>query len=115
MCSSFGFERVGAFHKAKDVQADRSPDLILAVAIMAFLCLFWGALFRQNDNVKNLKILVVDFDGQVAPYTGTTPFVGPFVTEAIDNMTNAGGIVPTYVFKSPEDFKNDPLEVRGGV
>ena len=82
---------------------------------MAFLCLFWGALFRQNDNVKNLQILVVDFDGQVAPYTGTTPFVGPFVAEAIDNMTRAGDIAPAYVFKSPEDFNNEPLDVREAV
>jgi hypothetical protein len=85
--------------KLKMAHADHSPDLILAVAIMACLCLFWGALFRQNDNVKNLKILVVDFDGQVAPYTGMAPFVGPFVTEAVDNMTKAGGIAPAYIFK----------------
>lgn len=82
---------------------------------MAFLCLFWGALFKQNDNVKNLKILVVDFDGHVAPYAGTTPFVGPFVIEATDNMTKAGGIMPTYLFKSPEDFNNEPLKVREAV
>src|SRR5690242_3978538 len=81
---------------------------------MAFLCLFWGALFRQNDNVKNLKILVVDFDGQ-APYTDTEPFVGPFVTEAIQNMTATGGLVPHYSFHLPVEYDYDPLKVREAV
>ncbi|KAJ4987813.1 MNNG and nitrosoguanidine resistance protein [Stagonosporopsis vannaccii] len=89
-------------------------NLILAVAIMAFLCLFWGALFRQNDNVKHLEILVVDFDGQ-APYTETVPFVGPFVTEAIQNMTIAGGIVPHYSFHFPNEYDHDPIKVREAV
>ncbi|KAF1929880.1 uncharacterized protein M421DRAFT_131915 [Didymella exigua CBS 183.55] len=82
---------------------------------MALLCLFWGALFRQTDNVKHLRILVVDFDGQIAPYTDVTPFVGPFVTRAIHNMTAAGGSMPTYTLISPEDFDNDPLKVREAV
>ncbi|KAJ4321333.1 hypothetical protein N0V94_002965 [Neodidymelliopsis sp. IMI 364377] len=90
-------------------------NLILAVAIMAFLCLFWGALFRQNDNVQHLRILVVDFDGQVAPYDGTTPLVGPFVTQAVNNMLDAGGIVPSYVHRSPHDFDDDPLKVRESI
>ncbi|KAH6629862.1 hypothetical protein C7974DRAFT_311897 [Boeremia exigua] len=89
-------------------------NLILGVAIMAFLCLFWGALFRENENVKHLKILVVDFDGS-APFTETVPFVGPFVTEAVRNMTASGGIVPTYSFESPIEFDYDPLKVREAV
>lgn len=89
-------------------------NIILAIAIMAFLCLFWGALFRQNDNVKHLKILVVDFDGD-ALYTGTSPFVGPFITQAIQNMTAAGGLTPTYLFQSPLDYGSDPLKVREAV
>lgn len=82
---------------------------------MAIFCLFWGALFRQNDNIKHLKIIVVDFDAQVAPYTGTTPFVGPFVVQAVKDMLNSDGVVPDYIVRSPQDFDNDPLEVREGV
>lgn len=82
---------------------------------MALLCLFWGVLFHQNDYVKHLKILVVDFDGQVAPYTETTPWVGPFVTQIVNDMLDAGGIVPAYAFTSPRDFDNDPLKVREAV
>ncbi|KAF9692622.1 hypothetical protein EKO04_009744 [Ascochyta lentis] len=90
-------------------------NLILAIAIMAFLCLFWGALFRQNDNVKHLKILVVDFDGQVAPYTKTTPLIGPFVTRRVTDMLNGGGIIPSYILRSAGDFDYDPLKVRESV
>ena len=89
-------------------------NLILAIAIMAFLCLFWGALFRQNANVKSLSIWVVDFDGQ-PPYAGVTPFVGPFVTQAIHDIIDEGGVVPGYTFASPGDFDNDPLRVRDNV
>ncbi|KAF1845577.1 uncharacterized protein K460DRAFT_337932 [Cucurbitaria berberidis CBS 394.84] len=89
-------------------------NLILAIAIMAFLCLFWGALFRQNDNVKALSIWVVDFDGQ-APYSNTTPFVGPFVTQSIQTIIDQGGAVPGYTFALPTHFGNDPLKVRESV
>ncbi|CAO2648741.1 Nn.00g096900.m01.CDS01 [Neocucurbitaria sp. VM-36] len=89
-------------------------NLLLAIAIMVALCLFWGALFRQNDNVKSLSIWVVDFDGQ-APYSHTTPFVGPFVTQSVRNIVVQGGPVPGYTFASPGDFSNDPLRVRESV
>jgi hypothetical protein len=88
-------------------------DFILAVAIMACLCLFWGALFRQNHNIHNLKILVIDFDGQ-APYADTTPFVGSFVTNAIQQLIEVGG-APGYTFSKPEHYDNDPLKVRESV
>ncbi|KAI8936110.1 hypothetical protein NX059_007609 [Plenodomus lindquistii] len=89
-------------------------NFILAVAIMTFLCLFWGALFRQNNKVKDLSIWVVDFDGQ-APYGAVTPFVGPFVTRAIQNTIDEGGVVPGYTFATPQQFDNDPLKVRESV
>ncbi|OAL06466.1 hypothetical protein IQ06DRAFT_207984 [Phaeosphaeriaceae sp. SRC1lsM3a] len=88
-------------------------NLILAVAIMAFLCLFWGALFRQAKNIHKLGIAVVDFDG-IAPYADTTPFIGPFVTQAIERLIEAGG-APGYTFYKPQDFNNDPLSVRESV
>lgn len=91
-----------------------TPDIILAIAIMGFLCLFWGALFRQNDQVHKLGVWVVDFDGQ-APYSDTTPFVGPFVTDSIRDILKGGGIVPGYTFAPPSDFDNDPLKVRQSV
>lgn len=91
-----------------------SLDLILAVAIMVFLCLFWGALFRQDERVKVLTIWVVDFDGQ-APYDTTAPFVGPFVTNMIQEIVEEGNMVPGYTLVSPQQFDNDPLKVRESV
>ena len=81
---------------------------------MACLCLFWGALFHQNQNVKSLSVWVVDFDGQ-APYSNTSPFVGPFIVQAVRKLINGGGIVPGYTFASPDKFGNDPLKVRESV
>lgn len=90
-------------------------DLILAVAVFCFLCLFWGAIFRQNENAHNLKIWVVDFDGGQPPHNEVQPFVGPFITRAIQQMVDAGGVVPGYTFRSSSDFDNDPLKVRESV
>ncbi|KAF2499040.1 hypothetical protein BU16DRAFT_523636 [Lophium mytilinum] len=89
--------------------------LILAIAIMAFLCLFWGALFRQNNLAKKLSIYVVDFDGQVEPYLTDKPFVGPLVTKAVQTLLDSGGVHPGYIFKTPSDFDNDPMKVRAAV
>lgn len=115
MYSSCGCERVSTVLSICESTADPCTDLVLAVAIMTFLCLFWGALFRQNDNVKHLEIYVVDFDGQVAPHTETTPLVGPFVTRAATDMVGAGGVTPKYTVRSPKDFDYDPLKVREAV
>lgn len=115
MCLSCGCEQVSQALLPPFCVCLYYTDFILAVAIMAFLCLFWGALFRQNDNVKHLKILVVDFDGQVAPYTNVTPLVGPFVTQAVTKMLDGGGITPAYTFRTPRDFSDDPLKVRDSV
>lgn len=86
-------------------------NLILGLAIFAFLCLFWGALFPQNHH-NHLGVWVVDFD---QPDDGLTPFVGPFVTRSIQGIIDAGGPHLGYTFRSPSDFDNDPLKVREGV
>lgn len=90
-----------------------TSDLILAFSIMGLLCLFWGALFRQTENIHKLSIWVVDFDGQ-PPYANTTPFVGPFITNAVRQILKAGH-APGYTFATPQDFGNDPLKVRESV
>ncbi len=92
----------------------QKQDLLLGIGIFAFLCLFWGAIFRQAKHVKNLRVWVVDFDGQ-APYTNTTPFVGPFVIQTVNKIKSGGGMVPGYTIASPSDFGNDPLKVRESV
>ncbi|KAF2876218.1 hypothetical protein BDV95DRAFT_535626 [Massariosphaeria phaeospora] len=90
-------------------------NLILSVAIMGFLCLFWGALFRQEDHMHSLGIWIVDFDAQIAPYQNVEPFIGPFVTRSIQDLIDRGGNHPGYTFRAPSDFDNDPLKVRESV
>ncbi|KAF2266275.1 hypothetical protein CC78DRAFT_459613 [Lojkania enalia] len=90
-------------------------NLILSVAIMSFLCLFWGALFKQEDYIGSLNVWVVDFDGQVPPYKDVEPFVGPFVTGGIQGLLDTPGQHPGYTFRLPSDFDNDPLKVRESV
>ncbi|KAF2684996.1 hypothetical protein K458DRAFT_301687 [Lentithecium fluviatile CBS 122367] len=90
-------------------------NLILAIAIFSFLCLFWGALFNQENRVHNLKIWVVDFDSQVPPYNNTTAFVGLFVTRSVQALLNSGAHNPGYTIRSPSDFDNDPVKVRQSI
>ncbi|ORY11455.1 hypothetical protein BCR34DRAFT_513923 [Clohesyomyces aquaticus] len=90
-------------------------NLILAVAIFTFLCLFWGALFNQTRLSRSLGVWVVDFDGKVPPYQDIEPFVGPFVTRAVGSLINSGGPHPGYTMRSPAEFDNDPLKVRESV
>ncbi|KAF2463547.1 uncharacterized protein BDR25DRAFT_272967 [Lindgomyces ingoldianus] len=90
-------------------------NVILSVAILGFLCLFWGALFRQDKLVPSLGVWVVDFDGQVPPYQDVNPFVGPFVTRAVQSLANSKGMHPGFTIRSPADFDNDPLKVRESI
>ncbi|KAF2204555.1 hypothetical protein GQ43DRAFT_409211 [Delitschia confertaspora ATCC 74209] len=91
-------------------------NLILAIAIMCFLSLFWGALYNQDKLAFKLGVWVVDFDGQVAPYEDGEPLVGPLVKRVVtDFILEAGGTHPGYTIRSPADFDNDPLKVRKGV
>ncbi|OCL00645.1 uncharacterized protein K441DRAFT_601358 [Cenococcum geophilum 1.58] len=90
-------------------------NLILAIAILAFLCLFWGVLFNQNKLSTSIKVWVVDFDGQIAPYLNEIPLVGPVVTGSVQKLIDSRGIHPGYTFRSPVDFANDPMQVRESV
>ncbi|KAF2181570.1 hypothetical protein K469DRAFT_638291 [Zopfia rhizophila CBS 207.26] len=112
---------VGFFHEAMAgvrlhvLKLWLRTNLVLAVAIMCFLCLFWGVLFNQNRLAPSLGVWVVDFDGQVPPYQDVDPFVGPFVSRAVQRLLDAGGTHPGYTFRLPSDFDNDPLKVRESV
>ncbi|KAF1994476.1 hypothetical protein P154DRAFT_624685 [Amniculicola lignicola CBS 123094] len=90
-------------------------NLILSIAIMGFLCLYWGALFKQEQRMHSLGVWVVDFDGQVPPYENVEPFVGPFVVDSIRSLIESEKYHPGFTFRSPADFDNDPLKVRESV
>jgi len=89
--------------------------LILAVAILGVLSLYWGALSHTEDNIDSLGVWVVDFDSQVTPYLDTKPVVGPAVTTAIDNILKSSHPHLGYEIRNPADFKYDPIRVREDV
>ncbi len=53
----------------------------LMVFILGVLSIYWGALFRVEQNLHKLNVYVVDFDGRAAPYntSGVQPVVGPAI------------------------------------
>ena len=54
----------------------------------------------------------MDFDAQIAPYTDTTPLVGPAVVRLANEI--AGSPIPHigYQVRPASDFNNDPIAVR---
>ncbi|EIM81000.1 uncharacterized protein STEHIDRAFT_134713 [Stereum hirsutum FP-91666 SS1] len=54
-----------------------STTLILLAFIMVILSLYWGSQFNTVKNYHLLNVYIADFDGQVEPYTSTTPIIGP--------------------------------------
>ncbi|KAH0145946.1 hypothetical protein KCU67_g12439, partial [Aureobasidium melanogenum] len=54
--------------------------VILMIAIMAVLSLYWAALYHVESNISSLVVYVVDFDGQgPASVPGVEPLVGPII------------------------------------
>lgn len=91
------------------------PVLILLVAIISILSLYWGVLFKVDQNLRSLIIYVVDFDAQVAPYNNVEPIVGPAVTQMTDQLMNSPSPSLGYTTVSASQFDNDPLQVREAV
>ncbi|KAL9061027.1 MAG: hypothetical protein Q9206_000741 [Seirophora lacunosa] len=61
------------------------------------------------------KRLKTDFDGRVPPFTGTTPLVGPMITQTTEMMLSAPDPHLGYETMDPAVFDNDPLLVRQAV
>lgn len=89
--------------------------LILAVFILAVLSVYWGVLYHVESNLSSLVIYVVDFDGQLAPYTGVTPLIGPMITQTTEAMVADSPVHLGYGTLPPSSFNNDPMEVRKAV
>ncbi|KAM0326209.1 hypothetical protein ACHAQA_006806 [Verticillium albo-atrum] len=89
--------------------------LILVVFVFAILSLYWGVLFRVEDNLRALTVQVVDFDGKVAPYTSVSPMVGPQVVQLTEQMVSMARPSLGYITVPASQFDNDPLAVRDSV
>ena len=78
--------------------------------------MYWAVLFNVENNLNSLIVYVVDFDGQVAPYTGGTPLLGPLVTKMTEEMVMENKMPHLgYVTLPPSAFNNDPILVREAV
>ena len=86
--------------------------LILATFILAVLSLYWAVLFKVNDNMSSITVAVVNFDGQVAPYTATQGLLGQAVVQAAQHQAQAPKGVLGYQIRDPAEFNNDPMAVR---
>lgn len=58
-----------------------------------------------------LTTIVVDFDGQSAPYTNTQPLVGPAMVQAARQARKPTGTLG-WEIRSAADFNYDPIAVR---
>ncbi|KAB8297628.1 hypothetical protein EYC80_001436 [Monilinia laxa] len=85
--------------------------LILSTFILSILSLYWGVLFRVEKNLSSLVVWVVDFDGQVAPYTDTRPLVGPQIVKAAEALVAPSGALGWGSLPASQ-FNYDPLEIR---
>ncbi|KAK6824765.1 MNNG and nitrosoguanidine resistance protein [Apiospora arundinis] len=90
--------------------------LILVVFVMGILSLYWAVLFKAEENMKNLKVAIVDFDGQTAPYTDVDPFVGTTLTQMVREMVDNGARPSLgYEVILASEYDNDPMQVRRAV
>ena len=58
---------------------------------------------------------MVDFDGQVAPYQGGTPLVGPSIVQATEYIAKYEQSHLGYITMPPSMFDFDPMAVRRAV
>lgn len=88
--------------------------LILIIAILSVMGMYWAVLFKVTQNSEALKIAVVSFDGQFAPYAGTTPLVGQAVIQATENAVRKPGHLGFFT-RDPSVYNNDPMALRIAV
>jgi hypothetical protein len=88
----------------------------LMAFILAVLSIYWGVFFQAENRLHHLLVYVVDMDG-AAPYdnTGTQPFVGPTITQLVQQQLSSGKPTLGWGIRSGSDFDNDPLRVRQAV
>lgn len=97
-----------------EVKTKHPAVLIISTFILCVLSLYWAVLYPLPHNLEALTIAVVSFDGQSAPYAGTTPLVGQAMIEAIEkelkNPMSLG-----WMIRPASDFNCDEMAVRQAV
>ena len=84
------------------------------VSVLIVLSLFNGVFFHIPNNYSSL-IAYVDFDGQIPPYQGGRPIVGPATVQATGTLTMSDAPHLNFIAKPPVMFNNDPIAVRKAV
>jgi len=109
-------------HRLKHVRREAFLKWSLTTGLLMFfilgvLSIYWGSLFRVENNLSKLVVYVVDFDGQVAPYDtdGHEPLVGPLITTLARTMVASPTPNLGYEIRPPSGFANDPIQVRQAV
>ena len=70
----------------------------------------------MEANLNSLIVFVVDFDGQVAPYIGGNPLVGPMITQATEAQVRENAMPHLgWVTVPPSAYNNDPIQVREAI
>ena len=89
----------------------------LMAFILTCLSIYWGVFTHVDDNLTSLHIMVVDFDGQVAPYntSGEAPIVGPAIQRLASQMVQSPTPSLGYVNFGAAHFDYDPMQVRQQV
>ncbi|EUC50644.1 hypothetical protein COCMIDRAFT_32159 [Bipolaris oryzae ATCC 44560] len=88
----------------------------LMAFILAVLSIYWGVFFQVEQRLDHLLVYVVDMDG-AAPYdnTGNAPFVGPTITQLVQQQLSSGQPTLGWGTRPGSDFNNDPMRVREAV
>ena len=97
------------------IQADILLVSILCVFVLAVLSIFWGMQYSTESKLTELKVWVVDFDGQTDDYRTSTPVVGPAVISTAQEYINSPDLHLGYMIQNASTFDNDPWAVRQAV
>jgi Protein of unknown function (DUF3533) len=101
------------------VLSDSACQLVLGlgVYILSILPIFWGSLYNVYEKLPNITVWIVDFDAKVTPYntTTTTPIVGPFITNAFEQLKPAPVDNLGWTVVSAANFNYDPTAVREAI
>jgi hypothetical protein len=91
--------------------------LILSIFIVVVLSIYWGVLSRVEKKFSSLNVYVVDFDGRVPPFidADSPPFVGPALTQVIEQRSLEPNPRLGFQIRSPAEFLKDPIVVRQAI
>ncbi|KAK8129843.1 MNNG and nitrosoguanidine resistance protein [Apiospora kogelbergensis] len=102
--------------RAHVIQMWLKTVLILVVFVMAILSLYWAVLFKAEENMKNLKVAIVDFDGRTAPYNDVDAFVGPTLTKLVQGLVDDTAQPSLgYQVIPASEYGHNPMQVRQAV